>query len=198
MNKPTRIFVHTTAASYQKIPRQFMAVNRWHKERFGTSCRSSLAYYGGYHTLIEPNGWEGRYREDWENACAVVGWNESALHVALTFDGDIEVPTLKQQKKLVERILKWSKKYNIKTTDIEFVGPHRLEAPHKTCYGSLLPDDYVVKLIHPVDKDTEDQEKKDKTEAQKQLLLDQLRMLVLQLTILVGEYTGLVNKRIKR
>lgn len=197
MNKPTRIFIHTTDASYKTIPKQFFAVNSWHKERFGDYCKSSMGYYGGYHILIEPDGWEGRYREDWEEACAVKGWNARSLNVAMAFDGDIEMPTDAQITTLRKRLTKWSEQYNIPLISVEFLGPHRLESPGKTCYGSLLSDDWGVKLMNTEPKNPDSSQQKDEIEARRTLLLNQLRLLVLQLTILVGKWTGLVNQRQK-
>lgn len=185
INKPTRIFVHTTDASYKKIPKQFFAVNDWHKERFGGYCKSSLGYYGGYHILIEPDGWEGRYREDSEEACAAVGHNTDALHVAIAFDGDEELPTSSQNNKLRERLQKWTTKYNIPVDQIH-IAPHRAVAPHKTCYGSLLSDVWVYRLVEPVEKEPAQQEKKESIENKNYLAL-QLQVLLLQLKILLAK-----------
>jgi len=200
-----RIFVHTTDASYTKVNPQFFAVNRWHKDRFGDYFNeetkehvapSSLGYHGGYTILIEPNGQEFRYREDWEETMAVQSWNRRSLSVALAFDGDIEMPTVGHISTLKTRLLKWCEKYKISSNQVYFVGPHRLEAIDKTCYGSLLPDDWAVKLLNPVKKDDESQKKKDNTEAQK-VALDSLQTLLLRLKIQIGLYIESVNKRNK-
>jgi len=200
-----RIFIHTTDASYQKVNPQFFAVNRWHFDRFGNYFNdetkeqvapSSLGYYGGYTILIERNGQEFRYREDWEETMAVKGWNRRSLSVALAFDGDIEMPTSEQISSLKTRLLKWCEKYKILSTQVYFVGPHRLEAPDKTCYGSLLPDDWAIKLLAPVKKDDESQKKKDNTEAQK-AKLDSIQTLLLRLKIQIGLYIESMNKRNK-
>jgi len=200
-----RIFIHTTDASYKQVNPQFFAVNRWHLDRFGKYFNeetkeqvapSSLGYYGGYTILIEQNGQEFRYREDWEETMAVKGWNRRSLSVALAFDGDIEMPTSEQISSLKTRLLKWCEKYKILSTQVYFVGPHRLEAPDKTCYGSLLPDDWAIKLLTPVKKDDESQKKKDNTEAQK-AKLDSIQTLLLRLKIQIGLYIESVNKRNK-
>lgn len=201
-----RIFIHTTDASYKAVNPQFFAVNRWHIDRFKNYFNeetkeqvapSSLGYHGGYTLLVEPNGQEFRYREDWEETMAVKGWNRRSLSVALAFDGDIEMPTSEQIITLKTRLLKWCEKYKILTTQIYFVGPHRLEDPTKTCYGSLLPDDWAIKLLNPVTKDDEGQKKKDNTEAQK-AALDSLQTLILRLKIMMGQYIESMNKRNKR
>lgn len=201
-----RIFVHTSAASYKKVNPQFFAINRWHKDRFGDYFNeetkeqvapSILGYYGGYTTMIEPNGQEFRYREDWEETMAVLGWNRRSLSVCLAFDGDIEMPTSEHIATLKTRLRKWCDKYNIPSNQVYYIAPHRLEAPNKTCYGSLLPDDWAVKLLNPVPKDKDDQAKKDNTEAQKAILIDSLQTLILRLKIEIGKYIESVNKRQK-
>lgn len=184
INHPTRIFVHTTAADYNTIPKQFIPVNSWHTTRFGEYCKSSMGYFGGYHTLIEKDGKEYRYREDWEESCAATGYNTSALHVALAFDGDKQLPTPAQVDRLRERINKWCKKYNISKTSIEFVGPHRLVNPSKTCYGALLSDEWALKLVQEINKTPEDKEKQDKTEeAAEEITKLQLLIEILKLKI---------------
>ena len=195
-NKPTRIFIHTTDADYEKIPNQFFAVNRWHKKRFGEYCKSSMGYYGGYHILIS-NGKEYRYREDREESCAAKGYNTSSLSVAIGFDGDIQMPKPKDIELLKKRLRKWSDKYQIPLTSVEFVGPHRLVNHLKTCYGSLLSDDWGVKLMQEVEKDSSGKENKETIENDRQFIIDALKDAILRLTILVGEYTNLINKRNK-
>ena len=201
-----RIFIHTTDASYKKVNPQFFAVNRWHTDRFGNYFNketneqvapSSLGYYGGYTILIEPTGQEFRYREDWEETMAVKGWNRRSLSVVLAFDGDIEMPSPDQITSLKTRLLKWCEKYKIPTDQVYYMGPHRLEAPNKTCYGSLLPDDWAIKLLNPVVKEEESQQKKIMTEAQK-TIFDSFQVLSLVLKILMGKFIQDVNIRDKR
>ena len=195
-NQPTRIFVHTTDADYNIIPEQFFAVDRWHKERFGNYCLSSMGYYGGYHILIS-NGKEYRYREDDEESCAVTGHNTSSLSVALAFDGDIQMPKPADVELLKQRLKKWGEKYAIPLDNVEFVSPHRAVAPEKTCFGSLLKDDWAVQLMKDIKKDDEAWQKKIETEKQKQILADTLRDLILRLRILLGNYIEALNKREK-
>jgi len=130
VNVPQEVFIHTTAASHRKIYDQFFAVNRWHKKRFGEYCKSSLGYYGGY-TIIITGGKEYRYREDHEECCAATGYNTSALHVALGFDGDSEMPLPQDVELLKKRLKKWQKKYNIPNEKVYF-RPHRAVAPYRS------------------------------------------------------------------
>ena len=196
INYPKRIFIHTTDVDYNVIKDQFFGVNRWHKEDFGSYCLSSMGYYGGY-TILITNGREYRYREDWEETCAVKGYNVNSLSVAIGFDGDIQMPKPKDVELLKIRIKKWSVKHNISLNDIKFIGPHRLVNPGKTCYGSLLKDDWVVVLMTEIKKDPDALKKKIEIERQRQVLLDTLRALILRLKILVGKYILLINKRNK-
>ena len=198
-----RIFIHTTSADYNKVNPQFLAVNRWHKNRFGyyyneqtkeVVAPSSLGYYGGYHILIEKNGKEFRYREDREETIAVRGHNRSSLSVAMAFDGDRQLPTTEQVETLKKRLQKWSEKYNICLTRIETVGPHRLVNNRKSCYGKLLSDDLAIKLFQPIKKDKEEKLKEENTKIQ---LTDRLQILILQLKILLGQYIEELNKRSK-
>lgn len=188
INNPTRIFVHTTDANYRLpgLKNQFFAVNRWHKQRFGNYCKSSMGYYGGYHT-IATGGKEYRYREDWEESCAIGGHNITALHHAIGFDGDIQMPLPKDVEITRKRLVKWCKKYNIPTTEIKFVGPHRLVDRSKTCYGSLLADDWALKLVQRVEKSVHGKEKKTMTEKERKILIDKIRALVLRLRIFLNK-----------
>ena len=196
MNTKEEIFVHTTAADFTKIPEQFFAVNRWHKDRWGYYYNektkeqvlpSSLGYYGGYTILIEPDGTERRYREDDEETVAVYGHNNKSLSVVMAFDGDIQMPTEAQIDTLTRRLKKWQDKYNIPTEKIRH---HREVNPEKTCPGILIPDGWARNLV------SRDTTTKDNIEiAQKKILTDQLRALVLQLKILVKRYAVLLRSR---
>ena len=166
------IIVHTSDASYRVIPRQFEAINRWHKERWPEFI-SSLGYWGGYHLLIEPDGAEKRYREDSEETAAAVGYNLNSLHVCLAFDGDSELPTPQQVEALRARLGMWCEVYDI-PRDMRHIFPHRKVAPQKTCYGSLLADDWAARLLAPTPKPPPQEKNKESIEAQKRTLLLQL------------------------
>lgn len=201
-----RIFVHTTAASYKTIPRQFLAVNTWHKDRFKTYYNekekeqvnpSSLGYYGGYHILIEPDGTEFRYREDWEETIAVIGHNRSSLSVALAFDGDKELPTPAQVKALTARLKTWVEKYKI-PVDPDHISPHRRGQPGKSCYGNLLTDEWACSLLKEIPKELEEAKKEVGTVKAYKPAQHELESKLLQLKILLGKYIEVLNKRIKK
>jgi len=192
LNKPTRIFIHTVDADYNIIVSQFFSVDEWHKDRFGEYCKSSLGYYGGYTTLIEKNGDEFRYREDNEETCAATGYNTNALHVALAGDGDIQLPTEKQAAKLKLRLEKWTEKYSIPVSAVN-IAPHRMVAPHKSCFGSLLNDEWAYNLLKPKEKPSSQLDKKEFIESQKtQILWLTVKLLRLKIKILLGKIGGSV------
>jgi N-acetylmuramoyl-L-alanine amidase len=142
-NNPVKIYVHHTAVSRTAQPKQFLPVNRYHEQEFGNYCKSSMGYFGGYHILIEPDGTEYRYREDLEESCAQTGHNTTALSVCLSGNFDIETPTDAQIATLKRRLRKWVDKYHIGLGEVY---PHRSVA-NKTCYGSLLPDEWAMNLL---------------------------------------------------
>ncbi len=185
-NVPKYIIVHCTAVSWRKLRDQFFAVNRYHKER--GFPESSLGWNGGYHILVS-GGKEYRYREDWEEGahCNTVvdglSMNFQSLGLGIGFDGDVEMPYPDDLPLAAARIKKWKEKYGI-PNDRVHIGPHRRWTPTKTCYGSLLADDWALELANPQPAPFEKHEKQDAIVAQSKLL-DLLRTLLLQLMILL-------------
>ncbi len=186
-NNPKYIIVHHTDVSYKKNPNQFFAVNRYHRD-VRNFPKSSLGYYGGYQIFIS-NGKEYRYREDREEGAHCntvvdgVSMNFQSLGLGWAGDGDIETPTPKDTDLIRARIKKWQKKYNIPNDKVH-IAPHRKWSPWKTCFGSLLADDWAYLLVNPPVKSPEASEKAEKIK-QYTLLLDRLRTLVLRLKILL-------------
>lgn len=174
-NIPVKIIVHCTDASYRVLPYQGDKVNEWHKERWGDI--SSLGKYGGYHILIERNGDIMRYRADDEMAIAAKGHNFDALHVCMAGDFDVEMPTAEQIVTLKEWLKKWCLAYKIDKKDIY---PHRQFNSGKTCYGSLLSDDWARNLLEPIEKDKEKMEQKKRLETISDLenLINKIRLLI--------------------
>lgn len=150
VNKPIKIYVHHTAVSRNAQKKQFLPVNRYHQQQFGAYCVSSMAYFGGYHILIEPDGTEYRYREDNEEGCHTKGYNDTSLGVCLAGNFDIESPTDAQIKTLKARLKKWTMRFNISP---ELIYPHRAVA-NKTCYGTMLPNEWGRNIL----KDDREQE----------------------------------------
>jgi hypothetical protein len=173
-NNPTKIVVHHTAVRRSTNPKQFYAVNNYHREQFGDYCKSSMGYWGGYTIFIDGDGSEWRYREDNEEGCHTKGQNTTSLGVCLAGHFDYEYPTAEQLETLKQRLKKWTDKYNI--ADIE-VYPHRHFANYKTCYGSLLSDTWARDLVRtpvavpPTDKEKEIKELSSKLDAIKAAIL---------------------------
>ncbi len=185
INKPSLIIVHHTAVSRKKAPRQFFAVDQYHKDspNINLGYPSTLGYYGGYHIFIEPNGAEFRYREDWEEGAHCIGQNLNSLGVCFAGNGDIEFPTSEQNKTLAERIKKWQAQYGIPNDAVHIV-PHRKFA-NKSCYGNLLSNDWAYLLANPAEPDPADAEKAAKIEKMVKLV-DLLKELILKLTIFLN------------
>lgn len=183
INKPTIIIGHHTAVSRAKAPRQFWAVNRYHEQNPNTNLGypSTLGYYGAYQIFFEPDGAELRYREDWEEGAHTKGHNLDALAFCWAGDGDIEFPTDPQATAVVKRIKEWQAKYSIPNEKV-YIVPHRKFAP-KTCWGSLLADDWAFLLANPSQKDGEELKKQQEIERLTKII-DVLKQLLLALKIL--------------
>ncbi len=192
-NIPKIIIGHHTAISRASVPRQFFAVNAYHRDTkdangdfvFHFGKPSSLGYYGGYHIFIEPDGTELRYREDWEQGAHTKGQNSNSLAVCMAGNFDVELPTEAQIKTFVARIKKWQEKYNIPNTKF-FNKPHRFFSP-KSCYGKLLADEWILAVVAP-EKSPEDIEK-EKQVGELASLLDSLSALLLKIKIFLDLQT---------
>jgi len=171
-NNPVEIYVHHTAVSRAVQSRQFLPVNRYHQRKFGAYCLSSMAYYGGYQILIEPDGTEYRYREDNEEGCHTKGFNDRSLAVALAGHFDIESPTDAQIRTLKKRLRKWVDRYNI---SLEKIKPHRAVA-NTTCYGSNLANDWGKRIL-------DDSREVELVKLQKKL--DRLQLIIIALQKLI-------------
>ena len=177
------IIGHHTAVSRIKATRQFWAVNRYHKENPNTNLgyASTLGYFGAYHIFFEPNGTELRYREDWEEGSHTKGHNLDALAFCWAGDGDIEFPIENQLIGIIKRVKEWQQKYKIPNERI-YIVPHRKFAP-KSCWGSLLADDWAYLLMNPSTKNPADTEKVKQIESLQKTLIDLIQQLITQLKI---------------
>ena len=113
-------------------------VDKWHKQ-IGFN-KSKLGYYVGYHYFIEKDGKVTQCRIHDENGCHTVGYNQ-CIGICLAGNFDATMPTVEQIASLKGLLLALSK--NSKILPV----PHRKFAPHKSCYGSKLPDDWAENLI---------------------------------------------------
>lgn len=195
VNNPKYIIVHCT-----DIPKanttQFFQINAYHRD-FREFPKSSLCYHGGYHILVN-GGKEYRYMEDWEvgSHCNSVidgeSMNFKSLGLGWGGDGDIEFPDDTDLELIKARLKKWQEKYDIPNERV-FIGPHRRWTPTKTCYGSLLADDWAFLLLNPPAKSAEILTKQAQIEMYENKLINLLRELILQLKIQIG----MLNKRQK-
>lgn len=177
------IIGHHTAVSRSSAPRQFFVVNRYHEQsqNINLGYPSTLGYYGAYHIFFEPDGTELRYREDWEEGAHTKGQNLNSLAFCWAGDGDIEFPTDGQLAGIAQRIQEWQAKYNI-PHDCVYLVPHRKFAP-KSCWGSLLADDWAYLLVNPPTKNLADTEKAKQIESLQKTVIDLLQQIIIQLKI---------------
>ena len=183
INKPTMIIGHHTAVSRTKASRQFWAVQRYHYENpnMNLGYASTLGYFGAYYIFFEPDGTELRYREDWEEGAHTKGQNLNSLAFCWAGDGDIEFPTDAQIVSIRKRIKEWQQKYNIPNERI-FIVPHRKFAP-KSCWGSLLADDWAYLLMNPPTKNPIDAEKVKQIESFQKIIIDLMQQIITQFKI---------------
>lgn len=115
-------------------------VDKWHKQ-LGFN-KSTLGYYVGYHYFIDKHGIVTQCRSRGEMGCHTVGQNDK-VGICLAGNFDATLPTEEQTRSLKNllEVIGYVKEKNIKPV------PHRKFAPHKSCYGSKLPDDWAENLI---------------------------------------------------
>ena len=189
INNPLFVLVHCSAVSYKKAPLQFWAVNRYHKQR--KFPLSSLGYHGGYHFFYEKNGKELRYRQDYEVGAHCnqkhngVSLNMQSIGLCWAGNGDIELPTPKQVEAIKNRIKKLVNMYKIPIDNVHIV-PHRKFTPWKSCYGTLLSDDWAYRLVKQKEPLVYE------TEAEKEIValhkkIDIIKQIILTLTILINK-----------
>lgn len=196
-NNPKYILVHCSAVDYNKVPVQFFAINNYHKTR--GFPKSSFGYHGGYHVLAEKSGVERRYREDWEVGAHCnkkvdgVSMNYQSLAIGFAGHGDIQLPTQAQIDTIRKRINKWCARYNIPKTNV-FIVPHRKFTPWKSCYGTLLSDDWAFRLVEPKKPLPYEVEAAKKIEALHEKI-DIIKQMILALTIMINKLLGDKKRR---
>ena len=183
-NNPLYIIVHCSDVP-KSNKQQFWSINRYHKS-LGFPV-STLGHHGGYQILVN-GGKEYRYREDYEIGAHCntpvngTSMNLQSLGLCWGGDGDIEFPDDKDVELMRARIQKWQAKYNIPSERV-FIEPHRHWNDQKTCYGSLLADDWALQLVKPTPKPPSEEEKREELLKLRRTLLDQLLDLLLRLKI---------------
>jgi len=186
-NTPKYIIVHCSAVSYKKAPVQFFAVNRYHRSR--RFPLSTLKWNMGYHFFYEMSGQELRGREDWEvgahcnDVVDGLSMNFQSIGVCWAGDGDREMPTPKQTEGLRTRIEKLCTKYGIPKDNVLYIAAHRKWTDRKTCFGTLLPDDWAWRLVNPKEKLDYEKEAEAAIISTRRKIIDILQQIILLLTI---------------
>lgn len=128
----------------------FDQCNELHKQRF--NFISSLGFYVGYHYYIEKNGAVKQARADDEEGAHCIGYNTKSLGICLAGNFDVTSPTADQIDSLTNLLQSKLEQYSI---PLDNIVPHRAFSK-KTCYGSLLSEDWARKLVTPpIDKNKE-------------------------------------------
>jgi len=153
-NNPEALIIHHTGVSYSSLKRQFYAVNQYHRKKFG--MKSSLGYWVAYHYFIESDGTLYQARRDREDAAHTIGWNSRSIAFCLAGNFNIELPTPGQLATLKRMIKGKMSGYKV---PLNKIGPHRKFQPHRSCFGTMLPDDWIQRLLNPTMVDKEDEAK---------------------------------------
>lgn len=146
MNKPKYIIVHHFGGTdlyplFDTSNQTFEIVNEDHRQKW--NFKSSLGFYCGYHYVIDKTGKVTQGRAENEEGAHCIGKNLESIGVALAGNFDTTLPSQAQIESLKTLIIELKAQYNI---PLENIVPHRRFA-NKTCFGRLLADDWVQKLL---------------------------------------------------
>lgn len=97
----------------------------------------------GYHYFIDNAGNVTQGRKDDEEGAHTIGYNTQSLGICLAGNFDATLPTEEQINTLTKLLNDKVKQYGI---PLEKIVPHRF-ASNKTCFGSLLADDWARRLV---------------------------------------------------
>lgn len=122
----------------------FEVVNEYHRQKW--SFRSKLGYYLGYQYFIDKQGKITQAREDTETGAHTIGQNNDSIGICLAGNFDVTLPTKEQIEALKGLVEALKATYSI---GLDCIVPHRHFA-NKSCYGRLLSDDWITKLLTPV------------------------------------------------
>jgi N-acetylmuramoyl-L-alanine amidase len=152
----TKIAVHHTAVSREKNAHQLQAVDRYHRDKnWGTSTCPAKAmpssiknpetgkgYYVQYHWFIEPDGSTIQTASETDIRWHVGNYNNIALGICMTLNGDIELPT-KEQEKALKVLLKYIRGRH---PAAEVQGHRDFPGVTKSCPGKLIEDSWLKNL----------------------------------------------------
>ena len=130
--------------SFDTSNQSFEVVNEYHRQKW--DFKSAFGFYLGYQYFIDKYGKVTQARRDDETGAHTIGQNNSSIGICLAGNFDVTLPTPEQVEALKVLVISLKDKYNIR---LENIVPHRHFAK-KTCFGTLLSDDWLVKLLTPV------------------------------------------------
>lgn len=150
-NKPIKIIVHHTGGTdlnplADTSNQTFEIVNDYHKQKW--NFISSLGYYIGYHYFLDKTGKITQGRADSDEGAHCIGQNFSSLGICMAGNFDVTMPTKEQSEALKSLIGQKMHEYGI---SIDNIYPHR-KFSNKSCFGHNLSDDWLTKLLKPVEK----------------------------------------------
>ena len=134
--KAKAIILHHSGISRDANPKQFNAINNYHKKLW--NWRSELGFYGGYHYLIEPDGEVKQYRKDTEEAAHCKIWNGKSIGVCLSGNFQKEEPTEKHIMGLFKLLDSIVTRHNLTEEDV---------FGHYQKWPTLCPGKYLKPLI---------------------------------------------------
>lgn len=164
-NNPKYILIHCSDVSYREIFDQSKVIEAYHTTGHPQAPfpLSSLGFRTGYHTLY--TGGKRYIRRDYADQgahCNTVvdgtSMNFQSIAFCIGFDGDIEYPPQDELELMIMDIKEAMALYNIPKENILL---HRHFSPHKTCAGSLIPDDWGQRLVTPSIKPPEEERKRE-------------------------------------
>lgn len=142
--KKTHIIVHHSLVSRDDNPRQFTAIEKYHR---GLGWGEKT----GYNFIIEPDGVieNGRPLNQPGAHTRQHEMNYKSIGICLSGNFDIEEPTDAQIKALHTLIIAMQEEFEIPDQNVV---PHRYFANYKSCWGWKMPDnilDYLEKRMNP-------------------------------------------------
>lgn len=139
--------LHNTAVSREDAPKQFNAVNKYHKDKYGV--KASTGYYIGYNDFLDVSGLLTHIRK-WgnEETTAIIGHNcdidEHCDTIHLGIAGNFTVELLNDRQ--IRRLRKYIDEVKETYPDIEIVF-HKDLQQYRTCAGSLFTVEYLHNRI---------------------------------------------------
>ena len=163
MKKTNLTLHHTAIYANDDVKEQFLTVDEVHRKRWNGKTKSRMGYYGGYHYLIERNGFVAQYRNDDETGAhnnkglkRIGAWmySENYYSIGISFAGNMSKQelTAKQIESAVKKIKELQTKHNIPNENIR---PHRATSSTQ-CPGNNIPDkawEYLQEQYEKLDKD---------------------------------------------